>query len=48
MMWIILHLIVLFVCWPLLFITVPLHIVSSIKKDNAKTRAFIEKYQSKK
>jgi len=48
MMWIILHLIVIFVCWPLLFITVPLHIVSSIKKDNAKTRAFIEKQQHKK
>lgn len=44
-MWIIVHIILVFVCWPLLFLTIPLHVISSIKKDNAKTRAYIERQQ---
>lgn len=48
MLWILVHLIMVFVCWPLLFLTVPLHIISSIKKDNAKTREYIRKQQQRK
>lgn len=47
MLWIILHLIVVFVWMPLLIITIPLHMISSVKKDNARTRNYIRRQQNK-
>jgi hypothetical protein len=46
-MWFVLHLLALFIAWPLLFLTVPMHIVSSVKRDNAKTREYIAKHSQK-
>lgn len=47
-MWWIVHVVVLFIWFPLVLFTIPMHVISKVKSENAKTRKEFIRYSQQK